>query len=179
MPDDILTDVEAATREDELRAALVRALRDLARARAKTEDLVEAVQRAAHDGLDVQFARSPVKTPPRDRRAKTGETALWHLTDWQGAKRTTSYNSEVMRTRVHQFVDKATAITEIQRSNHPVRSCAILLGGDMVEGLFNFPTQVFEVDATIFDQWTSVSQLLIEVVEQALATNYDVTVYAE
>ena len=42
--------------------------------------------------------------------------ALWHLTDWQGAKKTTSYNTEVMKERVNRFVDKAALITEIQRA---------------------------------------------------------------
>jgi hypothetical protein len=37
--------------------------------------------------------------------------ALWHLTDWQGSKRTTTYNSQVMRDRVLRFTDKAHKIT--------------------------------------------------------------------
>jgi hypothetical protein len=175
MADDILADLAAR----ELHDALNHALRDLKRARAKTQDLVDAVQRAAHDALVAEFARPAATAPKTDRRRARGEVALWHLTDLQGAKRTTSYDSEVMRRRVHQFVDKSLSITEIQRSDHPVRSCVVLFGGDMVEGLFNFPTQPFEVDATLFEQWTRVSRLLIEVVERALEAHDDVTVVAE
>jgi hypothetical protein len=104
---------------------------------------------------------------------------LWHLTDWQGAKKTTTYDSEVMYKRVHRFVDKATKITEIQRADHPVKDCYILLGGDMIEGLFNFPTQPFEIDATLFGQYVSVSNLLVEVVTRALGVYENVTVVAE
>lgn len=176
---DLLDDARAEAEAENLRGALNRALRQLAQAKAKTEDLVEATYRAAHDALVVQFARPPIAKPLSDKRRHRGEVAVWMLSDWQGSKKTISYNSEVMRRRVHEYIDKAERITTIQRADHPVRACAILFGGDMVEGLFNFATQPFEVDATLFEQWTSVSQLLIEVVERALATHDEVTVFAE
>ena len=164
---------------EETKAALNRALRQLARAKAKTEDLVEAVYRAARDATVAEFNNKRISKPRADSRKHGAEVALWHLTDWQGAKRTTSYNLDVMWHRVHLFVDKAERITEIQRKDHPVRSCAILFGGDMVEGLFNFPTQPFEVDATLFEQWVSVSRLIGEVVERALGIYETVQVIPE
>lgn len=170
-----------ASREQEignLRDVNRRLQGQLVAAKAKTEDLVDAVYRAAADAL-VARPLAPVRAPARDKRKAGAEVALWHLTDWQGAKVTPSYNSEVMRTRVHQFVDKATRITDIQRAEHPVRDCTILFGGDMVEGLFNFPTQAFEVDATIFAQWVNVSRLLAESVQRALTVYEHVTVVAE
>jgi hypothetical protein len=54
-----------------------------------------------------------------------------------------------------------------------------MFGGDMVEGLFNFPTQAFEIDATLFEQYVTVSRLLVEVVRYALAHYEKVTVVAE
>lgn len=174
-----LTDeLEENQQDADTKAALNRALRQLARARAKTEDLVEAVYRAARDAMTAQPAE-PVRKPPSDTRTKSPEVALWHLTDWQGAKVTTSYNRDVMTQRVHSFVDKAQRITEIQRADHPVRSVAILFGGDMVEGLFQFPTQPYEVDATLFEQWVSVSRLLVEVTQRALAFHEQVYVFPE
>jgi hypothetical protein len=47
-----------------------------------------------------------------------------------------------------------------------------MFGGDMVEGLFNFPGQVFEIDSTLFEQYVNVSRLLVEVVQYALS-NYE------
>jgi len=101
------------------------------------------------------------------------------MTDWQGAKRTTSYDSQVMNRRVLQFAERAVRITEIQRADHPVKECVILFGGDMVEGLFNFPTQAFEIDATLFEQYVTVSRLCVDVVRYALAHYERVTVVPE
>jgi hypothetical protein len=171
-------DIKAEASDRELRQALGTALRQLARAKAKTEDLVDAVYRAVGDAMVAKPPKA-VTAPPHDRRKGHPEVALWHLTDWQGSKVTTTYNSEVMRTRVHAFVDTATDITAIQRTHHPVPGCVILFGGDMIEGLFNYPTQAFEVDASLFDQWTGVSNLMVEVVRRALATHETVTVIAE
>ena len=175
-------ELEAEVREnqahEETKAALNRALISLARAKAQTEDLVEAVYRASRDAV---IANQPKAThkPKADTRRRKSEAALWHLTDWQGAKVTPSYNSDVMWQRVHTYVDKVQRITEIQRTDHPVRHATILFTGDMVEGLFNFPTQPYEVDATLFQQWVSVSRLLGEVVQRALGFNDTVQVVAE
>ena len=92
---------------------------------------------------------------------------------------TTSYNSEVMRERVMRFCEKAARITEIQRADHPVSHCVIAFGGDMVEGLFNFPTQAFEIDSTIFAQYVNVSRLEVDVVRYALSIYETVEVVAE
>ena len=173
----LLDDAAEQQSVDELKAALNRTLRQLARANARSEDLVEAVYRAASDAIVAHQA--PTHKPKADTRKKGAEVALWHLTDWQGAKVTTSYNRDVMWQRVHTFVDKAQSITEIQRTDHPVNHLTILFGGDMVEGLFNFPTQPFEVDATLFEQWVSVSRLLGEVVTRALSFHDSVHVVAE
>ena len=162
---------------DDLRAALVRAQRDLLKAKGRTDYLVSAVVEAARDAVLAHPIQVP--KPAKDARKGRSEAALWHLTDWQGAKRTTSYNSEVMRQRVHKFVDKAEKITAIQRASHPVKECHILLGGDMIEGLFNFPTQPFEIDATLFEQFVTVSNLLVEVVTRAAGVYEKVTVVAE
>jgi hypothetical protein len=162
---------------EDLRAALVRTQRDLRRAKAKTDALVEATIEASRDAVlahPIQIPKSPKKS------SKAGsEAALWHLTDWQGAKLTPSYNTEVMHKRVHRFVDKALKITDIQRKAHPVNDCYILFGGDMIEGLFNFPTQPYEIDATLFEQFVTVANLMVEVIHRALAAYSSVTVVAE
>lgn len=163
---------------EDLRAALVRSQRDLRRAKAKTDALVEATIQAAHDAVLSHPLAKPPK-PAKDSRKGRSEAALWHLTDWQGAKLTPSYDSEVMHKRVHRFVDKAVEITEIQRKDHPVRDCWIVFGGDMIEGLFNFPTQPFEIDATLFEQFVTVSNLIVEIVNRALGVYENVTVVAE
>lgn len=163
---------------DELRQALIRTQRQLKQAKARVEHLAEVTIQAAHDAA---LARpiGKVPAPPKDTRKAAPEVAVWHLTDWQGAKLTSSYNSQVMKERVNRFVDKATQITEIQRKDHPVRDCYILLGGDMIEGLFNFPTQPYEIDATLFEQFVMVANLLVETVRRALTVYETVTVVGE
>jgi hypothetical protein len=164
--------------ERDLRLALNKALRDLARAKAKTEDLVDAVYRATGDAVLANPIR-PVPAPAVVQRSGQSEVALWHLTDWQGGKATPSYNSEVMHQRVRRFMDKAERITAIERSDHPVNDAVILFGGDMVEGLFQFATQAHEIDATLFDQYVSVSHLIAETVQRALTLYEHVTVVSE
>lgn len=161
-----------------LRAALRRTQAQLLQAKDRTEHLVEVTKQAAMDAMLALGPVSAVPTAAKDKR-KGSEQALWHMTDWQGAKKTASYNSEVMRKRVLQFAEKAIAITEIQRADHPVKDVTIAFGGDMVEGLFNFPTQAFEIDATIFEQYVNVSRLMVDVVRVALANYEKVTVIAE
>ena len=105
----------------ELRNALYRLQKQLLKAKTKTEDLVEATHQAAYDAMLAMGPLKPVAEPKVAKGDKRKpEVALWHMTDWQGAKRTTTYNSEVMRKRVLEFAEKAVRITEIQRADHPV-----------------------------------------------------------
>jgi hypothetical protein len=162
-----------------LRSALRRTQKQLLEAKDRTEHLVEVTRSAAFDAMVALGGVEPVAGPPVDPRKTGAEVALWVMTDWQGAKKTVSYNSEVMRERVLRFAEKAVAITDIQRSHHPVKDAVLTFGGDMVEGLFNFPTQAFEIDATIFEQYVNVSRLIVDVVRYALANYEKVTVVAE
>lgn len=178
MTEDLDALAAASERSDDLRSALNRALRELERAKAKTEDLVEAVHRAVTDAM-VADPQRPVPPPFTGERRPHAEVALWHLTDWQGGKTTPTYSTEVMRRRVNRFVDKAERITAIQRADHPVHDAVVLFGGDMLEGLFQFPTQPFEVDASIFGQFVAVSNLLAETVRRALSIYDRVEVVGE
>ena len=163
---------------DDLRKALENTQRQLAKQKARTDELVAATQTAAREAV---LATGGVKLPARRTRSKKrgAEVALWHLTDWQGAKVTPSYNSQVMRDRVLRFCEKAARLAEIQRADHPVDDLVVMLGGDMIEGLFNFPTQPYEIDATLFGQYITVSKLLTEVVQFALHEFSTVRVIAE
>jgi len=163
---------------EDLRRALENTQRQLAKQKARTDELVAATQTAAREAV---LATGGVKLPARRTRSKKrgAEVALWHLTDWQGAKVTPSYNSQVMRDRVLRFCDKAARLAEIQRADHPVDDLVVMLGGDMIEGLFNFPTQPYEIDATLFGQYVTVSRLLTEVVQFALSEFSTVKVIGE
>ena len=163
----------------ELRRALQRVQKQLQQQKQKTDELVEATIRASYDAMLSMGGIKNIDAVPVDKRKAKPEVALWHLTDWQGAKKTASYNSDVMAKRVMSFCDRAVRITDIQRADHPVKDLTIMFGGDMVEGLFNFPSQAFEIDATLFEQYVNVSRLLVEVVRYALSNYEKVTVVPE
>jgi hypothetical protein len=163
----------------ELRSALMRVQKKLLQTKQRVDDLVEATHHAAYDAMLAMGTIPPVAEPNLPKTKARSEVALWHLTDWQGAKRTVSYDSEVMRKRVLSFTEKAVRITNIQRADHPVDEVTIMFGGDMVEGLFNFPSQAFEIDSTLFEQYVNVSRLCVDVVRVALANYKKVTVVPE
>jgi hypothetical protein len=175
----VTSEYTAETELEEIRRALVITQRQLRKHKARNEELTHAAFEGAKSAM---LAMGGVPTVPKlvtSKTRKNREVALWHLTDWQGAKKTTSYNTQVMKDRVLQFCRKAAAITEVQRADHPVKDCVIMFGGDMVEGLFNFPSQAFEIDSTLFDQYVNVSRLIVDTVLQALLTYETVTIIAE
>jgi hypothetical protein len=176
--DELPEDIESGD-VTELRRALMRTQKKLMETKQKVDDLVAATHTAAYDAT-LSFGKiPPVAEPKIAKSSKKPEVALWHMTDWQGAKKTPSYDSEVMRKRVLEFADKAVRITEIHRADHPVDEVFILFGGDMIEGLFNFPGQAFEIDSTLFEQYVNVSRLCVDVVRYALANYKKVTVVPE
>lgn len=167
-----------ALENEELRLALHRAQRDLAQAKKRDLTLSAVMVEACRDAV-LSTPLERVTKPAKDSRKKSEEHALMHLTDWQFSKITPSYNSQVARDRIALFQQKAEKITNIQRADHPVRECTIAFGGDMLEGLFNFPTQPFEIDATLFTQFVEVSNLIVETVRWALGVFEHVTVVPE
>jgi len=146
----------------ELRKALLNTQKQLAKAKLRNDELVVATHRGAYEAMLALGQVKPVPAPVKDIRKASPEVALVHSTDWQGAKVTTSYNSEVMRTRVLQFADKIVHLTNLQREHHPVKECVVMFGGDMVEGLFNYPAQLWQIDASLFGQFTTVSRLCVD-----------------
>lgn len=169
-------DLDKHSENEELRSALTRAQRTISRLKAKEADLVEAVYTAAKDAALVVGTPKPIARPGRDRR-RSPEVALLHLTDFQLGKVTESYSSEVCVDRVRQAVAKTIKLSEIQRADHPVRECHLMLGGDLVENVSIFPGQPFEVDSTAFEQVFTAASLVEEVVLSLLGAFEAVVVW--
>ena len=142
-----------------LRQANVRLQRQLAQAKAKTAALIAAVEDAARDAA-ITIGRPEIPRPAKDRRTKGVEVALVHSTDWQGGKRTETFDMDVLEQRIIRFGDKIARITDMQRVDHPVKHCVVMLGGDMVEGTSIFPGQAWEVDASLYDQLFTVARIV-------------------
>lgn len=159
--------VAQSERERELEATCRRLQRRLASKEAKTAELVEAVYQAARDAALVAGTPPPITAHTRSSKPR-GEVALLHATDWQLGKRTETYNPEVCELRVRAMVEKAIRLTEIQRSDHPVDECHLMLGGDLVEGVSIFPGQAWEVDDSAFEQVFRAAALIEQVVSSLL-----------
>ena len=179
-PQEGMSEFDAEQVISDLRQALHRAHSQVRAARDRNAELVRVTHQAAYDAMMAQGPIPQVRPPNRDRRRKgTPEVAVWDMGDWQGSKRTVSYDTPTMQRRVLQFTEKAELLTSIHRADHPVRKAALIFGGDMVEGLFNFPTQAFEIDATLHEQYVVVSRLIVEVIRRALSIYEHVTVVPE
>lgn len=170
-------DLESFARADDTKRALQKALRDLATAKAKKADLIAAIYEAAKAAALAQPDPTPIKPPKKGRPGD--HWLLLHLTDWQFGKETASYNREVAERRVVKAVEKALRLTELQRNAYPVSSCALLLGGDMIEGTSIFPAQSWQVDASLFDQLFGVSGVIERVVRALLQHFGTVKVWEE
>jgi hypothetical protein len=153
---------------DALRGALRRAQAQLAKATTGNRMLVAAVYRAAKDSA---ITYVPAKPPAKSTSKAGAEVALVHATDWQIGKRTESYNVEIAQERIERLARKVVGITDIQRKDHPVDECVLMLGGDMVEGTTIFPGQAWELDSTLFGQLFAATAS-IELLVRTFAQNF-------
>lgn len=163
----------------ELRAANRRLAQQLKKAKAKSEDLIEAVYQAAKDAALVQGQPPPVPKPRPDRRSKRAEAALLLCSDWHFGKRTASFDTDVAAARVRLLGEKARQILEIERADHPVRECHVLLGGDLADNTAIFPGHSYEVDSTMFTQVFAVALALEELLRLLLSAFERVIVWEQ
>jgi hypothetical protein len=162
---------------EEMRKSLLRTQRELAKAKSKNLEIVEAVYQAARDAALASGPASPA--PIKDKRKGKPEVALLHTTDWQLGKVTADYNMEMCEKRLDTLVQKTIDLTHIQRADHPVEEIVVMFGGDMVEGITVFPGQAYEVEAHLFTQLFECARL-IERIVLTLANHFrKVTVWCE
>jgi hypothetical protein len=173
------TEFDHAAELTELRRVNRQLQRDLLTAKAKTADLVEAVRDGARDAALIVGPPPPIK--PVGKAAKKGkpEVAVVHASDWQWGKRTVSFDSAVAHHRVDLLATKVERLTTIQRADHPVIACHLLLGGDMVEGVQIFPGQAWEVDSTLYEQLFSCARGVEHLIRRLCAVFPSVEVWCE
>lgn len=136
---------------ERLQGANARLAKQLADAKHKKSELVEAVYRAASDAATgFNFPNTPL--PKVDTRVRGEEIAIAVLSDWQLGKETLVYNSEICAKRIKEYVDKLIEIVNIQRADHPVKEIRIYLLGDLNEGELIFPGQPYAIDASLYQQ---------------------------
>lgn len=146
-----MTQLQEFSKNEDLRAALNRALLQLSKAKASKEELVAAVYQAVKDSI-LGLEYKPVPVPRPDKRTKKPETAVALLGDWQLGKKTPSYDSAVCEERIERYAQKVLELTAIQRADHPVTELRVWLLGDMIEGITVFPGQAWQVDTSLYRQ---------------------------
>lgn len=174
-----LAQLDASAELEELRRANATLQAKLKQSKAKTADLVEAVYQAAKDAAVVVGNPPAVPKPRSDRRSRKAEVALLALSDWHVGKKTASFDSSVAASRIESLAEKVAQITEIERADHPVRECHVLLCGDFIDGVMIFPGQSFEVDSTLFGQMFFAAGVLERLLRHLLSVFERVTVWEQ
>jgi hypothetical protein len=172
-------EINRAERIRELEEALRRTERALAKAKTRTEDLVAAVYQGAHDALLVAGTVGEVPKPATPRKAskRDAEVALLHLTDTHVGAVTASYDTAVAKARIEKTIQKTISLAELQRADHPVDDCVLILGGDLIEQTGQFPHQAWAVDATTFEQVFTAARIIEEAILELAANFSTVRVY--
>jgi hypothetical protein len=137
----------------ELKVNYIKLKAEYEKLKVKEDHLAESVYRAITENLKEE-KHVPAPKPPKDRRKGSEEVAVAVLADWQLAKITPDYNTEVCEKRIEEYADKVIHLTEIQRQDHPVREIRIWVLGDIIEGELIFPGQSFLIDGGLYRQIT-------------------------
>jgi DNA repair exonuclease SbcCD nuclease subunit len=174
---DLGDEIDCEARIAELERTAQDLQRKLAAARAKSADLVEAFYAGAREGSIIAGRPSAPPRPKPDKRKGTPETAFLILSDVHVGAVTETYSTEVAAQRVRQAVQKTAKLAAIQRSDHPVRECVLVLMGDLIENTTIFPHQSWAVDASTFEQVFAAARMIEEAVLGLLAEFDAVTVY--
>lgn len=157
MSESLRDKVDGAGKQEEMRQTIARLGQQLVRAKAKKEEMVNAVFRAARDaalGLDIpevqiaDWVRAEVEGEGKE------EVLVPLYSDLQLAKVTPTYDSKVCEQRVELYANKLVQLAEITRNSRPVREAHICAVGDIVEGELIFPGQSFLIDSSLYRQVT-------------------------
>jgi hypothetical protein len=151
-PDDDQKLADLHERMETLRASNTNLVKQLARLKANEAERVDAIYRAARDVVSTIDIEQAPRLDPRPSLHQDPEVAVAILSDWQLAKVTPDYSSEVCAERVDRLANKLIRLTEIQRADHPVDELRIWCLGDMVEGELIFPGQGYLIDASLYEQ---------------------------
>lgn len=144
---------EQPTSFSELKLIYNKLLAEYEKLKSKEDHLADAVYRAVKEDIaDNKIDRVP--PPPKDKRKASEEVAVAILSDWQLAKVTPTYNSQICETRIEQYAETVIRLTEIQRAEHPVKHLHVWALGDIIEGELIFPGQSFLIDGGLYRQIT-------------------------
>ena len=169
--DKLIAEAESATIQA-LKADNLKLLKQLDKAKNKKEDMIEAVYEAVSTNLRT-WNKPNIPKPKLIKKSKDEEIAVAILSDVQLAKVTPEYNTEIAEKRVIEYAHKIVELTNLQRNAHPVRKCAVLAAGDIVEGELIFPGQTHLIDASLYNQVTIDGPRILTKFFDILLANFD------
>lgn len=137
------------------------ALRKLDAYKREKGAIIEAYRAAAFEAVD-SIVVPRIKPPVADRRKRSSEVAVAVLSDWQLAKKTTTYSSDICAARIREYAQKVISLTDLQRKDHPVDELRVYLLGDLVEGELIFPGQSHLIDGSLNGQVMRGVEILVE-----------------
>jgi len=158
-----VNDLDLYAQAEEARAEVRRLSRTLGKEREqriRLEETISVAARAAFSAWDPPA----VPKPARDPRTRTEEVCVAMCADWHYGAVTSDYSRDVCEQRVEAYRDKILALAQVQRADHPIRSCRLWALGDMVGGEQIFPGQEHEIDASLVDQSFGVARLLSDLI---------------
>lgn len=179
--DDFAQEASASGDLAKTKAELDRVRRQLYEVKHKHADYLSTVTDAVTTAIQ-SISIKPVPKPKKllgSASNRQEEVAVALLSDLQTGKITPDYNTEVCRERVMRYAEKIVRITNIQRSDHPVKHLVIPLLGDAVEGVDVFPGQQWLIDSTLYRQiFESTPSIIVDFIRYLLAHFETVTVEA-
>lgn len=148
----IYLDMDEDEQLDFLRKENQRLARSVDKYKAQTNEMIDAVYKAAYDAFS--SLELPTVPKPKLSKRKSGdeEVAVAVLADWQLGKQTPTYNTMACAERISLYGDKVERFTEIARADHPVNHLRMWLLGDIVEGEEIFPGQSHLIDSSLYAQ---------------------------
>jgi hypothetical protein len=117
--------------------------------------------------------------PKRPATAGEEEAAIAIMSDWHLGLENPFYGEEIAVKALNRFVEKTVRLTELHRTQCPVRKIYFCPLGDEIQGSSgNFPAQRWTVHTTAVDQADALTGHLISTIERLLVEYDEVEIVA-
>jgi hypothetical protein len=135
------------------------------------ERLTQAIGKYVHEPRDTKHIdtmyRELKKARPKSKR--TEEVAVALQSDSHFGLVNSHFNDEIAKAANDRFIRKVIRLTELHRSEVPVKTIHYVLNGDNIQGSgANFPNQRWSTDQTAVDQMEMFIGIAVENIENLL-----------
>jgi len=160
--------VESTELVQQLQGSLRRAQQQIAKLKAKKEELSFVLRDAIEDNINSMVLPKVTKAPKVDSRKKNEEVAVAVLSDWQTGKSTPNYNSNICAERIEYLAEVQARIITERRHARPIRRLHVWMLGDMVEGELIFPQNPHQIDSSLYRQLFKAEEIIVKYLQTML-----------